>query len=245
MEKEICNICYIRTEKDISSQESRKIYMLKRTLPYHGGCVRLFYGIIGAKEIPVRKVNRHGKETGAYLRKKRKFYKTLEMLAIKAQSLVAEAEMFFVPCAELKAYMKQEEDLPMPLFAICLKKEREKVFSPKKICLSLPKETGEIKMQEILWMLSPYLSKINEFIICGEETACAAMIENFLYGEYGILTSYAGKPAKNTLWLDFGGDGGDFLSVYAAENGIYHLNHAEVVKLLDTITKNGYNTGVN
>ncbi len=245
MEKEVCNICYIRIEKEVASAKGISLYKLKRMLPYEGGNVRLFFGVIKEREIPARKVNRFGKETGKYRRKKRNFHKELEAFMKKVQSLVPEETVFFVPGVGLEEFWGQRETLPMQLFAVCLKKEIERVFSQKRVCLSLPEDAGELLAQEVIELFLPYLSKINELVICGQESQCADVIETFVYEEYGILTSYAKKPVKDTLWLDFRYDEDILLKRYAAENGIYHLNHAEVLKFLDTITKNGYNTEVN
>ena len=245
MEKEVCNICYIRIEKEADSAKGISLYKLNRMLPYEGGSVRLFFGVIKEREIPARKVNRRGKETGKYRRKKRNFYKELEAFVEKAQSLAEKETVLFVPSIGLEEFWERKEALPMPLFAVCLKNDRERIFLQKRVCLSLPEDAGELLAQEVIELFLPYLSKINELVICGQESQCADMIEAFCYEEYGILTSYVKKPVKSTLWLDFRYDEDILLKRYAAENGIYHLNYAEVLKFLDTITKNGYNTEVN
>lgn len=138
-----------------------------------------------------------------------------------------------------------QEILP-ELFGACLL-ERGNAPSGEleKISISLPPECGLIEAEKAVSVLQPFLKGINRVVLVGEETETARQLEDFFFGEYGILTDYSKKPEKNGSWLDLDGDSGIFLHHFASENGIYHLNRAEVLNFLDTMVKNEYNTGVN
>ena len=62
--------------------------------------------------------------------------------------------------------------------------------------LSLPEECGGETVEEAVRLLSPYLSRINSLVMVGEESESAWQIEDYLYDEYGIVTSYARRPEK-------------------------------------------------
>lgn len=110
---------------------------------------------------------------------------------------------------------------------------------------SLPKECGEMAVMRLITIAEPYLQRINHALFVGEKDAGAEMLEDYLYEEYGIIMTYGKYPVSNTIWIDLENAENQNLSKYAKENGICHINRAEVLKFLDTAAKNGYNTKVN
>ena len=147
---------------------------------------------------------------------------------------------------ELSHLLKERHPKPIVLYAVCLKlaREKKKGKNEKVLTLSLPDDCGWLMEEDIIRLLTPYLSRINAVAFLCERTDCTERISDYLFEEYGILTSYESRPVKETVWIDFGEQKKRQLVRYAAENGIYHLNDEEVVKFLDTTVKNGYNTEV-
>lgn len=137
-----------------------------------------------------------------------------------------------------------DKDLPEELFAVCLW-EAQKNRVVDSISISLPKECGTLAVEQVIALTKPYLSRINSAALVGEESEAANVLENYLYDEYGIPVSYEKYPLKNTIWIDLEEHQNTIYEKYVNENGIYHLNKAEVMKFLDTTAKNGYNTKVN
>lgn len=140
----------------------------------------------------------------------------------------------------------KEQEIPPELFGVCLTERQGRTSGEiSELSLSLPAECGSYAVENAVSVLTPYLPEINRVIYAGEETESSRQIEDFLFSEYGIIMVYEKRPAKKGIWLDFGGNSCGLFENFAAENGIYHLNSAEVLKFLDTTAKNGYNTGVN
>lgn len=136
------------------------------------------------------------------------------------------------------------EALTDRLYEILLYQERKQSKEPV-INLSLPMEGGERDTDRLITIVEPYLSKINLVVLVGEENNETQRLEDYLYDEYGIVTTYEKYPKRNTLWIDMEDAQKQILLNYAKENGICHINSAEVLKFLDTAAKNGYNTKVN
>ncbi len=138
----------------------------------------------------------------------------------------------------------RQQALPWELYAVRLRTCRqEEAF--RCVNLSIPEECGEERLEETVRLLMPYLPRINSVVMVGGETESAWRIEDYLYDEYGIVTSYAKRPQQNAPWLDLsGGEAGCFGPV-AFGSEICHINDAEVLNFLDTSVKSGYNTKVN
>ena len=140
--------------------------------------------------------------------------------------------------------MGEERELPLFLFSAGLKRLKERQ-SFAHISISLPEECGPVAVDNIVGLLKPYLSRINYVVFVGKESENAAWVEEYLYGEYGIVMSYGKRPEKNTVWLDLGEKKSAAVEEFAHSNGIYHLCREEMLKFLDTMVKNGYNTKIN
>ena len=165
-----------------------------------------------------------------------------EMLSLKDRDAI-----LFSP--ELSYLTGTPNRVPEACYRACLfaryHEKQRKADIPRTVSITIPEDTPSLLGESICRMLRPYLSKVNYVVFTGERTKAALWAERYFYEEYGILSSFEKKPAKNSLWLDFEKERATAHKRYASENGIYHLNEAEVLKFLDTITKNGYNTEVN
>lgn len=142
--------------------------------------------------------------------------------------------------------MVKEQEISPELFGACLA-ERKRRASGKlsELSLSFPAESSTFMTENAVTVLMPFLSELNRVVFVGEETEDARQIEDFLFWEYGLIMVYEKRPAKRGVWLDFDKNSYGSFGNFAIENGIYHLNSAEVLKFLDTMAKNGYNTKVN
>ncbi len=135
-------------------------------------------------------------------------------------------------------------ELPEEVFAACLYAEKKK-SSFEHMNITLPADCGLLTEECVIRLLKPYLSQINMVTFVGEETESTWMVEDYLYGEYGITAAYKRRPEKGTVWLDFAEEETEQFVSYAFENGIYRISRSEVLKFLDTTVKSGYNTKVN
>lgn len=140
--------------------------------------------------------------------------------------------------------MGKDSEIPPVLFAVGLKRLKERQ-SLAHISISLPEECGPVAAENMVELLQPYLSRINYVVFVGDESENSAWIEDYLYREYGIIMSYGKRPEKHTVWLDLGEDRVPVMKKFALDNGIYHLSRGEILKFLDTVVKNEYNTKIN
>lgn len=136
---------------------------------------------------------------------------------------------------------KRAEPVPQELYAVFLRQQQ----IVNKITLSLGEEAGCFQAEQAIELLKPYLSRLNQVVFLGKEGAASEWLEDYLYEEYGILTSYAKKPEKSGGWLDLSDQTDSLLEKYASEHGIWHIYRGGILKFLDTTAKNRYNTGVN
>ncbi len=233
MEKQVQSIFYV----DITNAELNKgqktlpIYKQARLFQYEEGWLQVYFCHLPEKLLQKRT-----------FRKKNNWLYKLDKAIERAKVLLEsddEERIFF--SEELAERLGIRRMFPIMLYAVCLKQSRQMNDT---VSLTLPAEGGFMLEENVIWLLKPYLSRINNVVFTGEESNASEWIEAYLYEEYGILASYGKKPQKNTVWIDFGEKQDISLARYAAENGIYQLNNAEVLKFLDTITKNGYNTEV-
>ncbi len=233
MEKHVQSIFYvdITEEEPGRKQKELPIYKLKRLLPYEGGQLQIYLS-----HLPRKLLKRKS------LRRKNSWLVKLANAVERAQVLLEHIDnTCIIFSEELAKQFENRQQLPMVLYAVCLKQKKQMM---KTVTITLPEEAGFLQEENVRWLLAPYLKRINTVVFLGEETYCANAIEDYLYEEYGTLVSYSKKPEKNTIWIDLGEKSDVSCARYAAENGIYHLDSAEVLKFLDTITKNGYTTEV-
>lgn len=116
-----------------------------------------------------------------------------------------------------------EELPPMPLLEAML--YEKKGFHSLDIVLPPESRTGV--MDTLIHLLNPYLARINTISVVGEEEGLFAELEDYFYGEYGIVVNRAKRAGKN----------GFILNLWSGAE--------ETLKFLDTMVKNGYNTKVN
>ena len=244
MEGKGAESCLWRAWKKEESQPC-SVFRLSRQLNFETGAVTLYFCLL-----PVSVLNKPEKR-----RKRKKWLAFLQESLNRMQILMREngdyenGELLF--SEELRRLLalktEAETESESVLWQICLK-EAVKAGGQKQlvsISLSLPEESGPLAVSRSKELLIPYLAGINYVVYVGGEGEVAWQMEDFLYQEYGILMSYAQKPKKGTIWIDFEEKRGSASDEFASANGIYHLNSAAVLKFLDTTAKNGYNTEVN
>lgn len=244
MEKQTKTLFYIGTENDKKNRlkppgKALPVYRLARPLPYAQGSLQIYFCLLPAffPEDSLKGV-RTGKKRWSEKRQKKKWYAALSNAFDDAKADLQGGGFDFVVIA------KQAEDLPEELFAVCLWEARRSRESDS-ISITLPGDCGRLKAEQVITLMEPYLSRINSVALVGEESENADFLEDYLYEEYGIPTSYEKYPLKNTVWIDLSEQENPIQVKYAKENRIYHLNKTEVMKFLDTTAKNGYNTKVN
>ncbi len=132
----------------------------------------------------------------------------------------------------------------------------------------LGEEAFREERQMLFRLLAPYLARVNHFTLVSDQPEGYEEFADYIYEEYGIPTAYAqgigqqfGKKGK-TVVLDMRKEGAvtcqgippravyvDFWSNEekrkALEEERGDVRYLSVVKFLDTLVKNGYNTIVN
>lgn len=259
MEKRTEYLFYMGIQSKNNENQSKQSRMISKTtsrvvLPFHNGQL-VVYGVFIPRELimPVEKGFRWQKKH----REKRRMERLYGIICEAAESvrgeLAGERITYCYASDEITKHLPpeiafcQESDgdtLSDRLYEAYLFRRRqtdqEPVFS-----LSLPKECGELMVMRLLNIVEPYLPRVNEILFVGVEDAGAKILEDYLYDEYGIVMNYGRFPLKNAIWIDFEEQQEQKLLKYAKENEICHINSAEVLKFLDTVAKNGYNTKVN
>lgn len=127
---------------------------------------------------------------------------------------------------------------------------------------------GSVDVDTLRCRLTGYLPRINHFTLIGEETEEWRAFGEYIYEEYGIPTSYmrqmerTGARSGHTVVLDgrknykipYGAvpEGAFYVDLWSVEEKRIQLakirrdvRYVSIVKFLDTIVKNGYNTIVN
>lgn len=132
------------------------------------------------------------------------------------------------------------EELPAEVMAVCLYQYRP--FD--KICLSLPEE-GDTYVEQAMWLLRPYLSRIRKAVICGPESENGNRIREELYREFGLVLSAGKEPEPEMVWLDLRERDKRKVKKEKGSPQVKCVNRSKAWKFLDTTVKNGYNTEVN
>ena len=233
MEKQVQSIFYVDiTHAELNKEKKQlPIYKQTRLFTYEDDALQIYFCHLPRKLL----------EKKTFRKKNGWLYKLDDAIGRAKVLMEHEDEEMILFSRELSERLGMRRMLPILLYALCLKQSRQMKDT---VSLTLPREGGFMLGEKLLWLLKPYLSRMNNVVFAGEESQATNEIEAYLYEEYGILSSYSKKPQKNTVWIDFGEKQDVSLARYATENGIYQLNDTEVLKFLDTIIKNGYNTEV-
>ena len=150
-------------------------------------------------------------------------------------------------------------EVPQELLAVCLYRCRP--FD--RLCISLDEEKGVCGISQALEILLPWLPKLRQVIYFGEESEAVLNLEDFLYGEFGIIMMKAECVPEGLPWLDLREEKSQTdtlprqLSGHGREPDVEGstgragrevnccVSPLEAIKFLDTAVKNGYNTKVN
>ncbi|MDE6203901.1 MAG: hypothetical protein K2G19_10540 [Lachnospiraceae bacterium] len=163
-----------------------------------------------------------------------------------AQRLLEEAEeraIIGFDCQEQVMAAQLTKNLlqiPPELLAVCLYQYRP--FD--KLCISLPKESRDRELEEMLELITPYLPRMKQVTFAGEEGESAGLLEDYLYEEFGIVMTRAGKVPDDRPWLDLQEGGPQEADQTVFSKKLKHISRRETLKFLDTTVKSGYNTKV-
>lgn len=147
-------------------------------------------------------------------------------------------------CRELlcsPALRQNPEQVPEELLAVCLYRQRP--FD--RLCISLPRDGGEYQMQHAVELLSPYLTRIRQVVLKGDDSEASRLLEQYLYEEFGIIMIRSGAADPGMPWLDLSDGEGNIYERRENPGSRGYISRVEALKFLDTAVKNGYNTEVN
>ena len=237
------SLYYIGIESESSDRRHRAgvrkqpiaIYRNVRHLTLENGSICLYHSLLPSFFVEEIKKKRWRKKWMVRIKEAEEYAKEKMNIHFSWETVFSE---------ELCLLMGKDSEIPLFLFAVGLKRLKDRQPFAH-ISISLPGECGYATAENMVELLQPYLSKINYVVFVGEESESAAWVEDYLYGEYGIVMSYGKWPQRNTVWLDLGEERAPVLEKFAADNGICHLDRREMLKFLDTVVKNEYNTKIN
>ncbi len=129
------------------------------------------------------------------------------------------------------------EKIPLELLAVSL--YRRKPFD--RVGILLPVEGGDDCTQQAIELLCPYLPRIRQVVLGGVESGASEALEDYLYGEFGIVMTRTGRLLPDMPWLDLREEQ-DQGAVLEHKGKVSLINRRESLKFLDTSVKNGYNT---
>ncbi|MCM1136841.1 MAG: hypothetical protein NC400_14865 [Clostridium sp.] len=127
--------------------------------------------------------------------------------------------------------------IPPELLAVCLYRCRP--FD--RLAFSLAEEGGEYGLEQLLELAGPYLPRVRQVMLIGEESPLSEQMEDYLYGEFGIIMTRGQKAPADFVWLDFAEKEGVEKGTDFSEKS-RKINRKNAWKFLDTTVKNGYNT---
>lgn len=143
--------------------------------------------------------------------------------------------------ADFRGYCGYTEPLPLELWAVCLYQQRP--FDS--ICVSFPKEAGEGELWRLAELMGPYFPRMKRVACKGPASSLSDQLEDYLYGEFGIVMTGIENLPAGTLCIDFGQEESSGEISRPDHKKVKYINHFETLKFLDTAVKNGYNTKVN
>ena len=226
MEKESRTVYYVTTGKEtISERKSLPVYHCDRTLPYPGGEIHIFSSTLpdGLEE-----------EFKKKRKKKKREQQLLEAMERALELTDENVEILFSD--NLCRIFNREQSVSDELYAAWLFQKLKGRTAPH-FSLELPGEYGFLMREKVLFLLQPYLKRINritfikrrsvaeEAIIPGMGTGIMDELADYFYGEYGILSGQAEEPEVGSFYLKLSND-------------------AQMLNFLDTTVKSGYNTKV-
>lgn len=127
---------------------------------------------------------------------------------------------------------------PLELLAVCLYRMRP--FD--RLCLSLPEDAGEYELEQAMELMEPYLPRMREVMLVGEDGSASEKLEKHLYEEFGMILTKQEKPSSKCPWLDLREENGEEIKRKDFQRDSRQISREEALKFLDTVVKNGYNT---
>lgn len=238
MEKKETSIFYLGIAQGECFRRNREerrfglpIRILKKRLEYPGGYLKIFYAML-----PEFCGRRFGTKKGKTWNPKQKqlmVQRTLERVCREAAhcEMVLDAQLAF-----------EQQEIPLELKAAYLHN-----YVPfESVCVCFSGEGGTFEAREAILLLSPYLKRMRQVILCGETCAATELFSEYLYYEYGIVPErkltigqFGVQRFEMPIVLVFGNQKIDEMASVRASHVI---DNEETWKFLDTTIKNGYNT---
>lgn len=227
MEKESRAVYYVTTGKEkLKIREKLPVYHCDRTLPYPGGEIHVFFSFLpdGLKEEFKKKRKRRKREQ-----------QLLEAMERVTGWVNGTTEILFSD--NLCRLFDREQSISDELYAAWLF-QKLKGRKVSRFSLELPEEYGFLMKEKILFLLEPYLRRVNRITfvirqsrdiaeagISSMENGMMEELADHFYEEYGIISGYEEEPEDGSFYLPLSND-------------------AEILNFLDTVVKSGYNTKV-
>ena len=259
MEKKVVNIFYLGIaygERFRGGGKERKaglpVRVLKRRLEYPGGYLEVAYALL-----PEYEHEKFFSGKGKPWKEKHKQYilrKTME----RVREMYPGSEWVIAPeftvnetgkeqserVSEKKSFHHTEE-LPMELKAAHLHS-----YAPfDQVGVAFSEDGGAFEGREAILLLAPYLRRMRQVILIGEDSPATELLSEYLYYEYGLPAErfekipqrYAGTQTE-MLWIQAGTGNGLLSPALKTSLNFRWINRQETLKFLDTAVKNGYNT---
>lgn len=259
MEKKIVQIFYLgiaQDEKYIGGYKSKKaglpIRELKHGPEYPGGCLKISYALLPqyqSRSLFKGKTKRWHERTKMAL-----LQRTLEKVAqtLPGAVCIISGEMIMNKKPGRFGSVSAEEMPAMPLAEPLpeLTAAHLHSYAPfEKVGVVFSKEGGSFEAREMILLLAPYLRRIRQVVLVGEEGPAAEMFSEYLYYEYGLLPErYPAMPEEYTekksgmIWVEAAERKEEIEKLPTTGKAFGRINRQETLKFLDTVIKNGYNT---
>lgn len=150
------------------------------------------------------------------------------------------------------------EELPRELMAAHL--HSKALFDS--VCVFFSEDGGTYEAREVILLLSPYLRKMRQVMVIGEDGVTMELFSDYLYYEYGLVPDRCSRMplkrgaggadkkeilrkcnvSRKAVCLDLSGRAipeGEYMGILEET---WCINPRETLKFLDTTIKNGYNT---
>ncbi len=259
MEKKVVNIFYLGIAQGESYKGGRKerraglpVKVLKHRPEYPGGYLEISYALLpeyGSRNLLTGK----GKQWKGKVKRKI-LHRTLE----KVKEMQNGSEWVISPSLknneeQRKRMEKSKGDAPLErtteIPAELTAAHLHSYVPFDKVGVIFSEEGGTFEAREVILLLAPYLKRIRQVILVGENGPATELLAEYLYYEYGILPERCLKlPQKYTgsqtemIWIETGAGSSTLSPTVSTSKTFAWINRQETLKFLDTAVKNGYNT---
>lgn len=259
MEKKVINIFYLGIaygESFIGGGKERKaglpVHVLKQKPEYPGGYLEITYALLpeyGCKSFFSGKGKSWKEKHKRYILRKtmervKEMYPGSEWI-ISPELNVNENGKMQGRKMNKKVSFDQVAELPKELKAAHLHS-----YAPfEKVGVIFSEEGSAFEAREAILLFTPYLKRMRQVILVGEDSPATELLAEYLYYEYGLLVErclefpqrYVGNQTK-IIWVEAGDWSSALTPALSISKVFGRINRQETLKFLDTTVKNGYNT---